>query len=259
MPPQSRQNSSDQATEKKCLCLRPSSLLAAVFLVAAAVVLAYLGGVMSGRAYWKAHPQPVASKQSTAANGAVSPATAPDDDGPTPGGAAAGPADAAAEPKQKVLAAEELRFSRVLRNDAATGDAPLKPMPPMTPVQPKPAGVVQAGVPQGAAAQAVPGAQGAQGQSAAQASGIAKAPQVSGLYDYVFQVGAFKEADAVDSLRQRLEGRGMRTKMERSGKLYVVLVLLRGDDARAAEVQRATESMGLGKPIQRSRKPVLQQ
>ena len=262
MPPQSRQNSSDQATEKKCLCLRPSSLLATVFLVVAAVVLAYLGGVMSGRAYWKAHPQPVASKQSAPASGAVSPATATDDDGPTPGGVAPGAADVAAEPKQKVLAAEELRFSRVLRNDAATGDAPLKPMPPMTPVQPKPAGVVQAGVPQGAAAQAVPGvqgAQGAQGQGAAQTGGIAKAPQVSGLYDYVFQVGAFKEADSVDSLRQRLEGRGMRTKMERSGKLYVVLVLLRGDETRAAEVQRATESMGLGKPIQRSRKPVLQQ
>lgn len=135
MPPQSRQNSSDQATGKKCLCLRPSSLLAAVFLVVAAVVLAYLGGVMSGRAYWKAHPQPVAARPTAPANGAVSPATAPDDDGPTPGGAATGIGDEAAEPKQKVLAAEELRFSRVLRNDAATGDAPLKPLPPMTPVQ----------------------------------------------------------------------------------------------------------------------------
>lgn len=252
MPPQSRQNSSDQTSEKKCLCLRPSSLLAAAFLVVAAVVLAYLGGVMSGRAYWKAHPQPVAVKQAAPASGTVSPATAMDDEGPTPSGPVTGAGEEAAEPRQKVLAAEELRFSRVLRNDAATGDAPLKPMPPMTPVQPKPAGVVQAGVPQGANAAA-------QGQGAAQPAGIVKAPQVSGLFDYVFQVGAFKEADAVDSLRQRLEGRGMRTKMERSGKLYVVLVLLRGDDARAAEVLRTTESMGLGKPIQRSRKPVLQQ
>ena len=250
MPPQSRQNSSDQATEKKCLCLRPSSLLAAVFLVVAAVVLAYLGGVMSGRAYWKAHPQPIAARQTAPASGAVSPATTADDDGPAPGSLAAGATDEAAEPKQKVLAAEELRFSRVLRNDAATGDAPLKPLPPMTPVQPKPAGVAQAGV--------APAQQGgAAGQQAAQ-SGIAR-PQTSGMYDYVFQVGAFKDADAVDSLRQRLEGRGMRTKMERSGKLYVVLVLLRGDEARAAEVLRSTEGMGLGKPIQRSRKPVLQQ
>jgi len=252
MPPLTRQNSSDQAPEKKCLCLRPSSLLAACFLVVAAVVLAYLGGVMSGRAYWRAHPQPVVAKSATPAGGAVASATGPDDDGPSAGVAAAGAGDDAAEPKQKVLAAEELRFSRVLRNDAATGDAPLKPLPPMTPVQPKPAGVVQAGVPQTA--------QGGQtAPAAAQPSGVVKAPQVAGLFDYVFQVGAFKEADSVDSLRQRLEGRGMRTKMERSGKLYVVLVLLRGDEARAAEVLRATEGLGLGKPIQRSRKPVLQQ
>ena len=78
------------------------------------------------------------------------------------------------------------------------------------------------------------------------------------MYDYVFQVGAFKDADSVDSLRQRLEGRGLRTRMERSGKLYVVLVMLRGTEARAAEVQHTTESMGLGKPIQRSRKAARQ-
>lgn len=250
MPPITRQNSSDQATEKKCLCLRPSSLLAAGFLVIAAVVLAYLGGVMSGRAYWRAHPQPVVAAAPASAGAAGSSATAPDDDGAA---AVGGTADEA-EPKQKVLAPEELRFSRVLRNDAATGDAPLKPLPPMTPAQPKPAGVVQAGVPQTAQ-----GAQSVQAPAAAQPGGMAKSPQVSGMYDYVFQVGAFKDADAVDSLRQRLEGRGMRTKMERSGKLYVVLVLLRGDEARAAEVLRATEGLGLGKPMQRSRKPVLQQ
>jgi len=81
-------------------------------------------------------------------------------------------------------------------------------------------------------------------------------PTPGAMSDYVFQVGAFKDADSVDGLRQRLEGRGLRTRMERSGKLYVVLVLLRGDQARAAEVVHTAESMGLGKPIQRSRKPV---
>lgn len=247
MPPATRQSSSDQANEKKCLCLRPSSLLAAGFLVVAAVVLAYLGGVMSGRAYWKAHPQPIVGSAPSAA------AAQRDDMNSADGGQASSTDGGASEPKQKVLAAEELRFARVLRNDAATGDAPLKPLPPMTPVQPKPAGVAQAGV---APAQQGGTQGGAAGQQAAP-GGIAR-PQTSGMYDYVFQVGAFKDADAVDSLRQRLEGRGMRTKMERSGKLYVVLVLLRGDEARAAEVLRSTEGMGLGKPIQRSRKPVLQ-
>ena len=40
--------------------------------------------------------------------------------------------------------------------------------------------------------------------------------------------------------------------------ITLVLVLLRGDEARAAEVQRAAESLGLGKPVRLSRKPVLQ-
>jgi len=242
MPPSIRQSSPDQANEKKCLCLRPSSLLAAGFLVAAAVVLAYLGGVMSGRAYWKAHAPQVAARTSPAA------ANAADGDGQAPDGAGE-------DGQQKVLAPEELRFARVLRNDVATGDAPLKPLAPikpMKPAQPTPGGVTQPSAP-GAQAQGQasgqPQGQPQQGQAAPHAE-----PQASGMYDYVFQVGAFKDADSVDSLRQRLEGRGLRTRMERSGKLYVVLVMLRGTEARAAEVQHTTESMGLGKPIQRSRK-----
>ncbi|MBD5627152.1 MAG: hypothetical protein HDQ90_06695, partial [Desulfovibrio sp.] len=76
------------------------------------------------------------------------------------------------------------------------------------------------------------------------------------MQDYVFQVGAFRDEESVDSLRQRLEGRGLRTRMQREGKLYVVLVLLRGDAARAEEVMRIAEELRLGKPMVRSRKPV---
>ena len=61
----------------------------------------------------------------------------------------------------------------------------------------------------------------------------------------------------VDDLRQRLEGRGLRTRMERSGKLYLVLVLLRGTDERAVEIPRIMEELRLGTPMLRSRKPVL--
>ncbi|MBD5538841.1 MAG: SPOR domain-containing protein, partial [Desulfovibrio sp.] len=74
--------------------------------------------------------------------------------------------------------------------------------------------------------------------------------------DYVFQMGAFRDEDSVDSLRQRLEGRGLRTRMQREGKLYVVLVLLRGDPARAEEVARIAEELRLGKPLLKSRKSV---
>ena len=81
---------------------------------------------------------------------------------------------------------------------------------------------------------------------------------VGNMFDYVFQVGAFKDEESVDSLRQRLEGRGLRTRLQRSGKLLVILVLLRGNEARAAEVAHACEGLNLGKPILRSKTPVKQ-
>ncbi len=77
------------------------------------------------------------------------------------------------------------------------------------------------------------------------------------MHDYVFQVAALKGEDSVDALRQRLEGRGLRTRMKREGKLLLVLVLLRGDKERAAEVTQTLESMHLGRPILVSRKPVM--
>ena len=76
-------------------------------------------------------------------------------------------------------------------------------------------------------------------------------------YTLLHAVGAFRDEASVDDLRQRLEGRGLRTRMERSGKLYLVLVLLRGTDERAAEIPRIMEELRLGKPMLRSRKPVL--
>ncbi len=56
------------------------------------------------------------------------------------------------------------------------------------------------------------------------------------MYDFVFQVAALRDAQAADVLRQSLEGEGLRTRLEQSGKLYLVLVLLRGTSSRAAEL-----------------------
>ena len=45
--------------------------------------------------------------------------------------------------------------------------------------------------------------------------------------------------------------------MQRDGKLFLVLVLLRGDAARAAEVPQIMQELHLGQPIVRSRKPAM--
>ena len=93
-------------------------------------------------------------------------------------------------------------------------------------------------------------------QPAVPAGEKAPPPTPTDMYDFVFQLGAFRDAGIVDDLRQRLEGRGLRTRMERSGKLYLVMVVLRGTDERAREVEAIAQDMHLGKPLMRSRKPV---
>ena len=168
-------------------------------------------------------------------------------DGQEPAAGGSGDRADSETPPQKILAPEELRFARVLRGEA----------PPSVPASPPPASqpVPQSGPQSGSPAGQLP--QNPQ-PAAEQALAAPAAPAVQ-MYDYEFQVGAFRDEETVDALRQRLEGRGLRTRMQRSGKLYVVLVLLRGDEARAAEVVAIAESMGLGKPMQRGKKPVLRQ
>lgn len=218
------------------LRLRFSSLLALAFLGVTAIALAYVGGVMTGRASAGAERRLASLEASRGAPAAVAPAS---------------PALAPEPPAQEgpsILSPEELRFARALRNEDGapeTPPAPPRPAAPTAPVAPQ----VPPGTP--VASPVAPGAE------AAPAQPVAQAPAPSGpMQDYVFQMGAFRDEDSVDSLRQRLEGRGLRTRMQREGKLYVVLVLLRGDAARAEEVIHIAEELRLGKPIVRSRKPV---
>lgn len=200
-------------------------LVTASVLFLAALVLAYLGGVMTGRAQWAS-----SLEESRAAL-----AAAAADAGNTE--------DALVE--ASVLAASELRFSRALR---AEPGARLEPVSPPLPAAqaPKPAA---AGAP--AYPPMPPGM-----QPAVPAGEKAPPPTPTDIYDFVFQLGAFRDPGIVDDLRQRLEGRGLRTRMERSGKLYLVMVVMRGTDDRAREVEAIAQDMHLGKPLMRSRKPV---
>ena len=222
------------------LRLRFSSLLALAFLGVAAIALAYVGGVMTGRASASAERRLASLEAAPTAPAAVAPA-----------GSTAS-AEAPAQEGRGILSPEELRFARALRNEDGAPEAPPAPQRPAVqspvPVAQSPAG----------AATPLPGeAPLAPAPEAATAQPVAPAAAPAGpMQDYVFQVGAFRDEESVDNLRQRLEGRGLRTRMQREGKLYVVLVLLRGDAARAEEVMRIAEELRLGKPMVRSRKPV---
>lgn len=256
MPPALHNSPSSQEDSPKRLCLRPTSLLAASFLVVAAIALAYVGGVMSGRAYWRSH-----ASQSVVVGGAQGK------------GVIVEPIDEAA-PKQRILAPEELRFARLLRGETlppgmTDGPQPLAPaVGAQATAQPgakaptgQPAAQPGAQRQQGGApvnTPATPAGQAAQGTQENHPVVLNSLQPVGNMFDYVFQVGAFKDEESVDGLRQRLEGRGLRTRLQRSGKLLVILVLLRGNEARAAEVVHACESLNLGKPILRSKTPVKQ-
>ena len=110
----------------------------------------------------------------------------------------------------------------------------------------------------GAQPGAQPGAQAASKAPATQASAQAQKPAApqAPQYDFVFQVAAFKSADDADKLRKKLEERGIRTRLEKSGKVQLVMVNLRGTDLDATNLREELGRMKLGAPIQKSKKAV---
>lgn len=94
-----------------------------------------------------------------------------------------------------------------------------------------------------------------QATPAAQPAAEKKAP-ASGqqLYDFVFQVAAFRKQEDADRLCRRLEEKGIRCRVQSSGKVMLTLALLRGTALDGANLRAECQRMGLGAPIQRSRK-----
>lgn len=80
--------------------------------------------------------------------------------------------------------------------------------------------------------------------------------------DYVFQVVAYKKRDQADRLREKMEGEGLRTRLniekDQKGrpKWYRVQVLLRGTEEEAAEAMEIVAGMGIRDPQLLSKKPV---
>lgn len=104
--------------------------------------------------------------------------------------------------------------------------------------------------------QPVGGAPAAPEKTAAPATRPQAATNAAPLYDFVFQVAAFRNVDDADRLRQRLEGQGLRTRGQKSGKLTLVMVHMRGTDLDAANLKEELQRMRLGSPLQKSKKRV---
>ncbi len=215
------------------LSLRLSSVITFIFLSTAAIVIAYIWGVMVGRS---------GGVPEYAKNEIVRNETKKEIDTP------------AKNSTQAILAPQDLDYARVLRNEKARerikqstpGKAESEKNPTTenaiastAQATEKPAEILDK----------------KSGDTDLKPTAETTAQNnTAGMFDYVFQLGAFKDEDTVDALRQKLEGRGLRTRMQRDGKLFLVFVLLRGTPERAEEVPSIAKDLRLGEPIVRSKK-----
>lgn len=207
--------------------LSSTSVLTIIFLMIATMTGAYIWGVITGRQ----SETPIAEK-------------------------AQPPQEANLEEARsgKILQAHELEFTQALRDEARKTKRDLQPESP--PVQAAEVDKASPGNVEATPEQTVPAASEApQANPGPQADSEA---DENAIYDYVFQVAALREAGAADNLRQTLEGEGLRTRLEQSGKLYIVLVLMRGAPTRVSELGDLALKLRLGNPMLRNKKPVSQ-
>lgn len=94
----------------------------------------------------------------------------------------------------------------------------------------------------------------AQAKPAAQPAAAPKQNAGQQLYDFVFQVAAFRKQEDAARLCRRLEEKGIRCRVQPSGKVMLTLALLRGTALDGANLRAECQRMGLGAPIQQSRK-----
>lgn len=209
-----------------------------LFLLFVAMLVVYMAGVMVGRhqldreLLW-AEKMPQEKSEESAK---------PQDAGGEEEASQEGSADGS-----RILKPQELAFSRFLR--AAPGEkvSEPKPLENFKPFVPATNSTTVVQVPM------------APGMSPATAGGgpPEKPETAAELYDFVFQVAAFRSSADAEETRIQLEAEGFRSRLEKNGRLHIVLLLSRGPLSRIQEIREVTERLHLGAPIERSRKAVL--
>ena len=215
-----------------------SSLVCTLFLLAVALPLAYMAGVMVGRSCPVAptavermkDEEQARAEEAREARQARAGEESPEEE------------QAGAAGAQAVLGPAELSYSRVLR--AAPGEKVQEPKPVrFAPAVDK---EKEAAMPKMAP-----------GMSPAVIEGPPEPPaQKADAYDFVFQVATVDSLAKAEDLRLKIEEKGYRTRLQQQGRRVVVLVLARGPEEKGAEVRSAMMRLRLGEPLERGRKPV---
>ncbi len=232
-------------------------LFGGLFLLFVAMIVSYMAGVIMGRQQLDQELLLARSMPGETAEGKADASGGSDAASETKDAAQTKKAGDAEEEETKdghfsILKPQELAFSRFLR--AAPGEKVQEPRSleiykPI--VLPTTNSTLRTDVPLD-----VPMAP---GMSPATAGGgpPQKPEQAADLYDFVFQVAAFRSAQDAEETRIQLEAEGFRSRLEISGRLHLVLLLSRGPLSRIQEIMEVTERLHLGRPIERSRKAVL--
>lgn len=224
-PPSSPRKSEPLVKRSYNLRLTFSALLTGCIVLVIAIGWAFMLGVMVGRGYNPEKQMPQLANLLPADGRPSVKEEAPEE----------------SSAKAEVMKPEELRFASTLKGKPGQPSAEprIKNMQNAT---------APATVPSRTeTAEAPPPARGADAE---------QPPKKEPLFDFAFQVATFKDEDSVDKLRAKLEGKGLRTRMEKRGKLLRVMVLVRGNAEHSLEVRRQMADMGLGQPILRTKTPV---
>lgn len=253
--------------EKRRFVIRLSGPMAALLgtILAVAVGWSFFMGFMVGRGQ---NPE-TRVEQMTSMISSDEPAAkgkAAQQDAPTPDAAATAEADgqnaapvaeAAAGAAPQQAAAGKPADAKGQKAAGQAGQAQQQQAPAYPFSQPSPNSMAAWGIKPGANAQGAQTQAGTpngtpNGTQAAKPAPVKTGPQ----FDYVYQVAAFKSDEDADKLRTRLEGKGLRTRTQKSGKLVLVMVTLRGTEDDAFNLREDLRHMKLGVPIMVSQKPV---
>jgi hypothetical protein len=268
--PRPKNTVSQPAGEKRRLVIRLSGPMAAILglVLVVAVGWSFFMGFMVGRGQ---NPETrveqmtgLMSKDAPAPQAKAAPQGVP---APEAGASAAGPdqaqvpgqaptaAPAPNQKGQKTSQGQNAAVAEPAAQNQETAQAPAYPF-----AHPSGNGLAAWGI--------KPGQQGAQGAAqSANSSGsqagntpgaqVKAAPTKTGpQFDFVYQVAAFKTDEDADKLRTRLEGKGLKTRVQKNGKLVLVMVSIRGTEDDAFNLREDLRHMRLGVPILVSQKAV---
>ena len=152
------------------------------------------------------------------------------------------------EPPQAILRPDELIFGAALRDRPLHNSTAAVVMPPsQTPTRQS-------------NSTAAAGALAASAQTVQPPTQLVPRGAQPASFDVIYQVATFQGTEQADKLRERLEGEGVRTTLEKhpakDGKnRYLVLVARRGTEEDTQQLLAVLDRLKLGPPLLRSKKP----